>query len=246
MTPHKGGLKFRKVALGVAPIAAGILLVAGMAATPWEGGGGDQLTAYYTQLVAHPAQAQIATLLIAFAFLLFVPAFFAMAQVTRHRGTKLGNAGWVLGTIGYGLMAGMAAVIDIYDMVLAQQLGVAEAVALSEQMETLPAVAVVGMAGALGSTLGTLLMAAALWRSREVPVLSPTLMAAGALATFLFPPALVPMTLGASVLLAGLALVGIRILRAKDWETGGPGLGTALGAGLSADHRKVASAQPVG
>lgn len=216
------GLRFRQAVLGTTPIAAGVLLVAGMATAPWEGGGADQLTAYYTQLAAHPAQAQISTLLIAFAFLLFVPAFFAMAQLTRHRGTRLGNAGWMLGTVGYGLMAGIAAVIDIYDMVLAQQLGVAEAVALSGHMEELPAVVLVGMTAAFGSILGTLLMTAALWRSREVPAWSPAVIAVGAIAGFISPPSLVPMTLGAVVLLVGCVPVSLRILRAADWETGGP------------------------
>lgn len=245
MTPHKGGLKFRQVVLGAAPIAAGILLVAGMAVTPWEGGGSDQLTSYYTQLAAHPARAQISTLLIAFAFLLLVPAFFAMAQLARHRGTKLANAGLVLGTLGFGLMAGMAAVIDIYDLMLAQHLGVAEAVALSEQMEALPAVVVVGMTGAFGSTLGTVLMAVALWRSREIPVWSPALIAVGALVTFFSPPALLPMTLGASALLVGLTPAGLRILRAEDWETGGPRSGAGVYADVSVGHRKVAATGPV-
>lgn len=227
MEAHKG-LRFRQAVLGVTPTAAGVLLVAGMLVTPWEGGGEGQLTAYYTNLAAHPGRAQVSTLLIAFGYLLMVPALFAMLQLTKHRGTRLGNAGWLLGTLGFGLMAGIAAVIDIYDMVLAQELGVSQAVALSEKMEALPAVAVVGMSGAFGSFLGIVFMGAALWRSREVPVWGPAGLGLSAVALFLGSPALIPMTVAATALLVGCVAVTLRILRADDWEHGGPVLPTSV------------------
>ncbi|MGI8875243.1 MAG: hypothetical protein ACR2KP_13165, partial [Egibacteraceae bacterium] len=94
------GLKFRQTAAGSIPVLAGLLLIAGMAVAAWEKGGEYEVTAYYTALAAHPVRAQVSTILIGLGFLMLVPAFAAMAQLTRHRGTRLGNAGWLLGTIG--------------------------------------------------------------------------------------------------------------------------------------------------
>lgn len=216
------GIKFRQVAVGFAPILAGIVLLAGMVTASWEGAAADRTTAYYTALAAHPLRAQVSTILIGFGWLLYVPALLGMAQLTRHRATRLGNAGWALGTIGFGLMAGMTAVIDVYDTVLAQELGVERAVAISAVMDSLPTVAVVGIIAGPGALVGMLLMAAALWRSGEVPVWGPAALAVGTVAFVLSPPALIPMTFVASALLVGGIPVALRILRATDWEPGGP------------------------
>ncbi|MGI8874508.1 MAG: hypothetical protein ACR2KP_09295, partial [Egibacteraceae bacterium] len=164
----------------------------------------------------------VSTILIGLGFLMLVPAFAAMAQLTRHRGTRLGNAGWLLGTIGFGVMGGLALVVDVYDTHLVTQLGVEQAVALGEAADDLVAVGVLGMTGALGALLGVLLTAAGLWRSREVPVWVPALLVAGIVAFIVSPAALVPMLAASSILTGGLVGVSLRILRADDWETGGP------------------------
>jgi hypothetical protein len=228
MEIHKG-VSFRQAAVGAAPIAAGVLLVAGMAVKPPEESGPDQLTAYYTSLVADPTAAQVSTILIGFAFLLFVPALLGMAQLTRHRATRLGNAGWALGTVGFGTMAGMTMVLDIYDTVLAQELGVAGAVAISQRLDQLPSIAIVGMTAGVGSILGLLLMAAALWRSGQVPTWGAAALAIGALGLFLSPSALPPLLAATSVLLLGCTAIGMQILRARDWEPAGPVLPAVAG-----------------
>lgn len=238
------GIRFRQTAMGAVPLVAGLLLIVGMATSPWEGAVDDQMTAYYTQLAAHPGRAQLSTILIGLAFLLLVPTFFAMVQVTRHRGTRLGNAGWLLGSIGFGIMGGFAIVIDIYDMVLVQELGVEQAVAISHQLEELVSVALVGMAGGLGSLAGLVLMAAGLWRSREVPAWSPALLVVAMVTLTVSPPALVPMTGAACLLLGGLVPVSLRILRADDWETGGPMLPAAVGAPPAAETAGAAGLTP--
>ncbi|MEX2621423.1 MAG: hypothetical protein WD250_14505 [Egibacteraceae bacterium] len=216
------GLRFRQVATGTIPVLAGLLLIAGMAVTSWEEGGEYSQTAYYTALAAHPVRAQVSTILIGLGFLMLVPAFAAMAQLTRHRGTRLGNAGWLLGTIGFGLLGGMALVVDVYDTLLVTQLGLEQAVALGEALDEMVAPAVLGMTGAFGSGLGIVLMSAALWRSREVPVWVPALLLAGIVGFIVAPSATVPTVTAMAILTAGLLGVSLRILRAADWETGGP------------------------
>jgi uncharacterized membrane protein (GlpM family) len=206
MTDTSSGLRFRQTAAGLVPLLAGLLLIAGMAVTAWEEGGDFEITAYYTALATHPVRAQVSTILIGLGFLLLVPAFAVMAQLTRHRATKLGNAGWALGTIGYGLMAGLAMVVDVYDTHLVTQLGVEQAVALAEAADEVVAMAVLGMTGAFGGLLGMILMSAGLWRSREVPLWGPALLVAGTVGFAFSPSALLPM-LGSSLILTGGLLV---------------------------------------
>jgi hypothetical protein len=240
MTDRRSGLRFRQTAMGITPVLAGALLMAGMAVTSWEEGGQFELTDYYTALAAHPVRAQVSTVLIGLGFLMLVPSFTVMAQLTRHRGTKLGNAGWVFGTLGFGIMAGLAMVVDVYDTLLATELGIEQAVALGQAAEDLVAPVLLGMASALGSTLGLLFIAAALWRSRELPVWGPPLLLAGALAFFLAPSALIPMLIASTLLTGGLLAVTLRVVTAEDWELGGPTVPALVTTGRRADPSTAA------
>jgi hypothetical protein len=235
------GLRFRQLMIGGAPLVGGLLVVTALAITPWEGGY-DDVEAYYETVGAQPGRAQLATVLLGFGFLFLVPAFAAVLAATRHRARRLGNAAWVLGTLGYGLMAGMTVVIDVYDSVLVQELGVEQAHALGDLMEVLPAVVAVGMLGGLGSLAGVLLAAIALWRSGEVPRWGAAALALGAFGFMAAPNELLPMVAVGTVQAIGWATLSLRLLRARDWDPGGPAAPRVASAAPSAS----AAASPLG
>ena len=72
-------------------IAAPLLVLAGMAATPWE----DENTtsAYHDALAAHPDQALVAAMLLHFGFLLLLPASLGMMHLARGAAPKLAHVG---------------------------------------------------------------------------------------------------------------------------------------------------------
>jgi hypothetical protein len=215
------GLRFRQVAIGGAPLAAATTMVVALGISPWEGGQADW-EAYYETVGAQAGRAQLATVLLGFAFLLFVPAFVAVLAATRHRARRLGNAAWVLGTLGYGLLAGVTMIVDVYDSVLVQELGVEQAYAIGDAIELLPAMGVVGILGGLGSLAGSLVAAAALWRSGEVPRWGPVALLVGTIGFVAAPNELLPMVAAGIVHGVGWSTLSVCLLRARAWDPGGP------------------------
>jgi hypothetical protein len=203
-----------------------------LAISPWEGGQADW-EAYYETVGAQAGRAQLATVLLGSGFLLFVPTFVAVLAATRHRARRLGNAAWVLGTLGYGVMAGVTMIVDVYDSVLVQQLGVEQAHAIGDAMELLPALSVVGILGGMGSLGGSVLAAVALWFSREVPRWGPAALLVGTIGFVVAPNEMLPMVAAGLVQAAGWSTLSVRLLRARDWDPGGP-----------SDPRQVAVATP--
>ena len=121
--------RFSRLVAAFSLIAAPVLVLAGMAATPWETEG--TLGAYHDALAAHPQQANVAALLLHSGFLLLLPASLGLMHLARGARPKLAHVGGLLAVGGLATLPGLL-VTDFYDLAMAQALPRAESVAISD------------------------------------------------------------------------------------------------------------------
>lgn len=161
----------RRAAAGLL-LAGSVAFAAGIALTPWESE--STTRAYHDALAASPGRAQAAALTLALAYaLLAAGCVTALALLAGGRDRWLRRA--AAGATGAMLLLPGLLVTDAYDLALAQELPRATSVAVSDATSELVLSGVLGAAGGLGLLLGTTLVAAALWRAREVPAGVPAL-----------------------------------------------------------------------
>jgi hypothetical protein len=189
---------------------SGVLMLAGMAATPWED---EATTASYLEAIGSaPTQGQIAALLLHFGYLLLVPALFGLFALTRAHGGKLRAIGGVLAVVGLVTLPGLL-VVDFYSIALYDQLPLEQAVAVEDRTAELFGAVVMQLTGALPGLIGFTLVLAAAWRAGVLPVAAPAVWFAGWIVSFTGIGGMaVSMVAGSAVVLAGLVLAARAVL----------------------------------
>lgn len=189
--------------------AGGLLVFAGVAATPRDDGG---TAGFHDALAAHPGQSQIGDLLLHFGWTGAVLACFGLALLGLGRRGPLLLAGCLLAALGLTAMPGIFAT-DAYDLALAQELPRAASVAISEQASGSVLASVLFITGTLGAALGPAVLLAALWRQRIVGPAPWILMIAGPLVSVAGGHGW-SAVLGAGLLAAGYCWAAVELRRA--------------------------------
>lgn len=152
------------------------LVLAGLAATPWET---EKTTAaYHESLLASPTQAQVAAVLLAFGYGLLGLAAFAVLRRTHGQQRRLWWTAAVLAYLGSALMPGLL-VTDFYDLAMAQTLPAADAVRASEAAQDQGLGALMFVPGIAGLLLGPVAATTVAVRARLVGVWAPLVIVAG-------------------------------------------------------------------
>src|SRR5690349_13534180 len=86
-------------------VAAPLLVLAGMAATPWETE--HTTAAYHDALAAHPGQSEIAAMLLHFGFLLLLPASLGLMHLARGSMPRTAHIGGLLAVFGLATLPGL-------------------------------------------------------------------------------------------------------------------------------------------
>jgi hypothetical protein len=191
-------------------LGAGVLTLAGMAATPWEE---ETSTAAYLEAIGSaPGQGQIAALLLHFGYLLLVPALFGLFALTRAHGGRLRAIGGFLAVLGLVTLPGLL-VVDFYAIALYETLPLDQAVAVEDAAAEQWGAAVLQVTGALPGLIGFTLVLAAAWRARVLPVAAFALWLAGWVISFAGIGGMaVAMIAGSVVVLAGLGVAARAVL----------------------------------
>jgi hypothetical protein len=216
--PPDRGRRVRRLAAGASITGAGVLTLAGFLTAPWEGGPTE--TDYLHSLTGHPGQAMLSMVVLHFGYLLLVPFAFVAARLARGGAPKLAAAGLVLGVLGSGLSA--VVLTDAYDLAIAQNVPLAEALRIEDGMSVAGFMAI-GLTSVVGTVLGSVLLTAALWRARWTSWLPAVAMLAG-WAVGYGAHDLVRACSGAALVALSLVAVGVRVLRSTDeqFDTGIP------------------------
>ena len=216
---------FRRTLAGICCFAAPLALLAGLLVHPGESDGG-----LIGSVAQHPGRVQAASLLIVASSILFVPALVGLLALVRGRGVVLAHLGVALtitGALGHAVFAGFQIVL-----VAAVQGGVdrAQLAALVEGTPDAGFVAVMLMF-MIGFFPGLLLIAAALWRSRAVPVWASVALVGLVISDFVPLGGPVAAAAGPVLGVSGFAAVGVSLLQMSDQEWGR----TALVPGVDRD-----------
>lgn len=194
-------------------LAAGLVTLAGMLATPWES---EQTTAsYLSAYVGHETQGQIAAVLLHFGYLLLVPAVFGLIVALREHGGKLRAVGGTLAVLGWATLPGML-VVDFYAMTLVDRLPLEQAVAIEDAAASMPGAAVIGITGALPAFVGLFLLLLSAARAKVVPMAAPALVVAAIVLTIGAGGVGAAMIGGTVLLLVAFALVARGLAPARD------------------------------
>jgi hypothetical protein len=212
------GRRLRRRTAGASIIGAGVLTLAGFLTAPWENGATE--ADYLDSLTGHPTQAMLSMIVLHFGYLLLVPFAFVAARLARRGAPKLAAAGLVLGVLGSGLSA--VVLTDAYDLAIAQNVPLAEALRIEDGMSVAGFMAI-GLTSVVGTVLGSVLLTAALWRARWTSWLPAVAMLAG-WAVGYGAHDLVRACSGAALVALSLVAVGVRVLRSTDeqFDTGIP------------------------
>ena len=214
VTTVEPGTTLRRRVSGGTFLAAAGLTMAGILATPFENGSGEQT--YLKSLAAHPKQAMVAAVLLHFGYLFFVPAAFAMARLARRGARKLSAVGISLAVLGSGL-SGLL-VTDLYDLSIARHAGTAAGAHISN-MDGVPFATLgfvtMGLLTSFGMILGLVLLAIAMRRARLTP-LWPSIAIFAGFAVGFGAHDLLRTAVAFGVMCVGVAFLGIRVLRMSN------------------------------
>jgi hypothetical protein len=204
--------RFSRIVAAFALIAAPIVTLAGMLATPWEQ---EATTAsYHDALAAHPEQAGIAALILHFGYLLLLPAALGIMHLARRSTPKVAHIGGILVVIGLATLPGLL-VTDYYDLALAQALPREQSVEIADSAMTWTAgVMLATTIAPMFFGLVTLLVAAV--RAGVAKWWAPIAVAVGWILPFASGTGLVPAALGAVLIGVALIPIGVKVARMSD------------------------------
>lgn len=154
-------LTARRLALIASPVLAGVFTTIGLAADPAAGISGRELYELYGE---HPEPLQFKSLGLHYGYAFLVLPALLVGRLVQARGAWLANAAGVLGFLGISTLPGLL-FVDFYDSAISAVHGVDGAVAVEEQMNGMWGIPVFVLPGLIGSALGIVLAAVALWRA---------------------------------------------------------------------------------
>jgi hypothetical protein len=198
-------------------IAAPALILAGLILTPYPPHSGTR--SYQDTLAAHPAQAQIAAIVLEIGYILLVPAVFGLIAHARPAPRWLRAPGAVLAVTGTAILPGLL-VTDIYDLALAQKLPRALSVAVADHASSSLAAVIMSSPALIGTVLGTTLLIAAARRAGLAPAWAAPLVLVGTLIARA--QSLGPAIIAGVVLLIAYGTVGRRLIQSQPQTTSAP------------------------
>ena len=216
----RGSARLPRIAAGLSLAGAGVLIFVGFLLTPSQASSATAVG--LRTLAAHPAQAQVAAVILHFGYLLLIPAAFALVHLARRDARRLAYTGLVLSVLGAGL-SGLL-VSDFFELSLAQHLPLADAARVDDAGKQYVLGALISKPTALAAVLGLVLLAVAVWRAGWVSWWPAAVMLVGWVVAF-SGSTLLRGGVGSGLVLVGLATLAARVLRASDgeWEDGQPG-----------------------
>jgi hypothetical protein len=216
---QRGSARLPRIAAGLSLAGAGVLIFAGFLMTPSEAS--SATAAGLRTLAAHPAQTQLAAVVLHFGYLLLIPAAFALVHLARRGARRLTYAGLVLTVLGAGL-SGLL-ISDFFELSLAQHLPLATAARVDDAGKQYALAALIAKPTALAAVLGLVLLAVAVWRAGWVSWWPAVVMLVGWVVAF-SSSTLLRGGVGSGLVLIGLVALAARVLRAGDgeWEAGRP------------------------
>lgn len=159
--PGGSALAARRWALIASPVLAGVCTTIGLAADPAAGIDGRELYELYGE---HPEPLQFKALGLHYGYAFLVLPALLVGRLVRDRGAWLANVAAGLGFLGLSTLPGLL-FVDFYDSAISTVHGVEAAMAVEEQMSGMWGVPVFVLPGLVGSALGIILAAVALWRA---------------------------------------------------------------------------------
>ena len=213
----KDATAFRRTAAGIAMIAAAAGSVIFVALQPDLGGGsGERLG----EIAANHGTATASALGFVVSQLFFFIAVLGMAHLVRTKAPILSNLGATFGVVGaFGHAVFGGAMLLTLEMAV-EEADRAQMAALLDRFEGSVSM-VFAAAGLLGTVLGTLLLAIALWRTRVMPRWIPAALVGFLVLEFAASSASRWASVAAGLLyLAALATLGFRVLAMtnEQWD----------------------------
>lgn len=216
---------FRRSVGGLSLIIAPLLLLAGAIVGPDSG----EETADYLRAYAENSEAAgVSTVLWFLGFVVLTVAVAALIHLVRDRAVVLGHVGGMLAFAGSIAFAALV-VTSIYDIALGQQLPLQQGVAVNEAIQADPASYWVLIPALLGTSIGLVLLTAALWRGGVLPVWVFPVLLVGFVVLFFGGDQKEISIAGNALILIGLAFAGWTVLSMSDNEWLRPPRGSAEG-----------------
>lgn len=212
-----GWSAFRKVVLGVALIAAPLLILISNALTASIYN--DNHATYLANIADNEAMFLAGNIIGVVGAMFLAGAVLALIHLVRHRYPRYAKGAGGLALVGVLAMSGVWLVFSIIEFAMAQEANQAAMVTFMTNAQDSAAMAPLFVVW-IGSMLGTALLGAALLRAGTLPRWMPVLMIAGFVLTF---PAEGALSVAADALiLAGMGSIGVAVLRSPlaAWESG--------------------------
>lgn len=223
VTPVPPGTRFRRIGVGLAALAGGLVTMAGFAATVWETEAST--TAYLDSLVVDPFRSQVAAVLLSLGYMGLIAVVTALGAMSRVRWAIAGRVGLVLALPGAIVLPGIL-VVDFYDIAIRQTLPAEQAVAVSDAAAALPLAPLMGGVFIPLMCLGLVVLAVVAQRNRFLQAVAVLPMIVAFFTISDSPGPVFGWITGATFLIL-MAAVGIAALRMTDeeWVGGSRGAG---------------------
>lgn len=212
-----GWSAFRKLVLGVALVAAPLLILISNALT--RSIYDDNQATYLANIADNGARFFAGNMIGAVGALFLAGAVLALIHLVRHRYPRYAKGAGALALMGALTMSGVWLVFSIIEYQLAQEANRAAMATFMSNAEDSAAMAPLFVTW-IGSMLGMVLLGAALLRAGTLPRWMPALMIAGFVLTFAAEGLL--SVVADALILAGLGSIGLAVLRSPlaAWESG--------------------------
>lgn len=155
--------RLARLGTALACLGAGILWLAGMAVTPWENGRNPLAV-----VVVNLGRAEVAPVLLHFAFMLTVPACIGLAWLAARRAPILASITIALAVLGSSMSGFLA--MDFYDLAIAQSLPLAQATQIADQAGSFPSTLIILLPSVFALFLAMTAATLSAWRAGLVPV----------------------------------------------------------------------------
>lgn len=233
---------FRRTLVGLCLIVAPLILLAASLIQPTSEG--DEAREWLPELAEEPGRNDAATTLFIVGFVLLVPALIGLVHLIRERGIVLGHIGGVLAVLGSVLYPVLFST-TFYDLSLAENLPVDQAVEAQEGTEDYVGVYFIFIPAIFGWTLGLLLLSIALLRARLAPVWFLVLVVLANVAIFASNgESVIVAALGALLLLVAFGSLGLKILGMSEADWDDPRRLSAAPAGAPAGEPPSGASPP--
>ena len=219
---------FRRTLVGLCLIVAPLILFVASLVEPTSEG--DEAREWLPELAEEPGRNDAATTLFIVGFVVLVPALIGLVHLIRERGIVLGHIGGVLAVLGTVLYPVLFST-TFYDLSLAENLPVDQAVEAQEGTEDYVGPYFVFIPAIFGFTLGLILLSVALLRAGVAPLWFLVLVVLANVAIFAGQESDVVSAIGTLLLLVAFGSLGLKVLGMSDADWDDP---RRLGAGRTA------------